>query len=94
MLIASGRVTVNGKVVTELGTKVDPERAGGDLATLTDPKLDKKLRAAAALAWGEVAAVNKDAASGALDKMMHDPDNDVRAAAATAAGMLGNCICT
>jgi 23S rRNA pseudouridine2605 synthase len=25
-LIASGRVTVNGKVVTELGTKVDPER--------------------------------------------------------------------
>lgn len=26
MLIASGRVTVNGKVVTELGTKVDPER--------------------------------------------------------------------
>jgi len=26
MLIASGRVTVNGKVVTELGTKVDPGR--------------------------------------------------------------------
>ena len=26
MLIASGRVTVNGKVVTELGTKVDPDR--------------------------------------------------------------------
>jgi 23S rRNA pseudouridine2605 synthase len=26
MLIATGRVTVNGKVVTELGTKVDPER--------------------------------------------------------------------
>ncbi|TKB77783.1 MAG: rRNA pseudouridine synthase [Nitrospira sp.] len=26
MLIASGRVSVNGKVVTELGTKVDPER--------------------------------------------------------------------
>jgi 23S rRNA pseudouridine2605 synthase len=25
-MIASGRVTVNGKVVTELGTKVDPER--------------------------------------------------------------------
>ncbi len=72
-----------------LYAKVDPERAGGDLALLTDPKLDKKLRAAAALAWGEVAAVNKDAASGALDKMMHDPDNEVRAAAATAAGMLG-----
>jgi 23S rRNA pseudouridine2605 synthase len=26
MLIAAGRVTVNGKAVTELGTKVDPER--------------------------------------------------------------------
>jgi 23S rRNA pseudouridine2605 synthase len=26
MLIAAGRVSVNGKVVTELGTKVDPER--------------------------------------------------------------------
>ncbi|MGQ0667986.1 MAG: pseudouridine synthase [Nitrospiraceae bacterium] len=26
MLIAAGRVTVNGRVVTELGTKVDPER--------------------------------------------------------------------
>ena len=26
MLIASGRVSMNGKVVTELGTKVDPER--------------------------------------------------------------------
>ena len=25
-LIATGRVTVNGKVVTELGTKVDPDR--------------------------------------------------------------------
>ena len=25
-LIASGRVTINGKVVTELGTKVDPDR--------------------------------------------------------------------
>jgi hypothetical protein len=56
---------------------------------LSDSKLDKKLRAAAALAWGQVAAANKDAASDALDKLMHDPDNDVRAAAATAAGMLG-----
>ncbi|HEU5092353.1 MAG TPA: S4 domain-containing protein, partial [Nitrospira sp.] len=26
MLIASGRVSVNGKIVTELGTKVDPAR--------------------------------------------------------------------
>jgi len=73
-----------------LYAKVDPERAGGDLTQmLEDPKLDRKLRAAAALAWGQVAAVNKDAAGAALDKLMHDPDNDVRAAAASAAGMLG-----
>jgi HEAT repeat protein len=73
-----------------LYAKVDPERAGGELTQmLEDRKLDKRLRAAAALAWGEVAAVNKDAASGALDKLLKDDDNDVRAAAATAAGKLG-----
>ncbi len=73
-----------------LFAKVDPERAGGELTQmLEDKKVDRKLRAAAALAWGEVAAVNKDAASGALDKLMKDDDNEVRAAAATAAGKLG-----
>jgi HEAT repeat protein len=73
-----------------LFAKVDPERAGGELTTmLEDKKLDRKLRAAAALAWGEVAAVNKDAASGALDKLLKDDDSEVRAAAATAAGKLG-----
>ena len=40
-----------------LYAKVDPVRAGGELATmLEDKKLDKPLRVAAALAWGEVAA--------------------------------------
>jgi HEAT repeat protein len=73
-----------------LFAKVDPERAGGELTQmLEDKKLDRKLRAAAALAWGEVAAVNKDAASAALDKLLKDDDNEVRAAAATAAGKLG-----
>jgi HEAT repeat protein len=73
-----------------LFAKVDPERAGGELTTmLEDKKLDRKLRAAAALAWGEVAAVNKDAASGALDKLLKDDDGEVRAAAAEAAGKLG-----
>src|SRR6185503_21044056 len=39
-----------------LYAKVDPERAGGDLAAmLDDKKLDKPLKVAAALAWGEVA---------------------------------------
>jgi HEAT repeat protein len=73
-----------------LYAKVDAERAGGELTQmLEDKKLDKKLRAAAALAWGEIAVVNKDAASGALDKLLKDDDNEVRAAAATAAGKLG-----
>ena len=73
-----------------LYAKVDPTRAGGDLTPmLEDKKLDKGLRVAAALAWGEVASANKDAASAALDKLLNDGDNDVRAAAAAAAGKLG-----
>jgi HEAT repeat protein len=73
-----------------LYAKLDPERASADLtAMLADEKLPEQLRIAMALGWGEVAAVNKDAASDALEKLMHDSDNDVRAAAAQAAGMLG-----
>lgn len=73
-----------------LYAELDPTRAGGDLTTmLDDKKLDKPLKVAAALAWGEVATANKDAASGALDKMLKDDDSDVRAAAAEAAGKLG-----
>ncbi|HEY4176056.1 MAG TPA: HEAT repeat domain-containing protein [Kofleriaceae bacterium] len=73
-----------------LFAKLDPERAGGDLSTmLEDAKIDKNLKIAEALAWGEVAVLNKGAASNALDKLLADPDNDVRAAAATAAGKAG-----
>jgi hypothetical protein len=73
-----------------LYAKVDPVRAGGDLANmLEDKKLDKPLRVAAALAWGEVAPSNKEAAQNALDRMLKDDDPDVRAAAATAAGHAG-----
>ncbi len=73
-----------------LYAKVDPVRAGGDLATmLEDKKLDKALRVAAALAWGEVARTNLGAAQNALDRMLKDEDNEVRAAAATAAGKAG-----
>ena len=73
-----------------LYAKVDPERAGGDLAAmLDDKKLDKPLKVAAALAWGEVAAINHGAAEKALDGMIKDEDGDIRAAAATAAGKLG-----
>jgi HEAT repeat protein len=73
-----------------LYARVDPVRAGGDLASmLDDKKLDKPLRVAAALAWGEVAPSNKDAAGNALDRMLKDDDTDVRAAAAQAAGKAG-----
>jgi len=73
-----------------LYAKVDPVRAGGDLVSmLDDKKLDRPLRIAAALAWGEVAPSNKDAAQGALDRMLKDDDPEVRAAAATAAGKVG-----
>ncbi|MEO8552910.1 MAG: HEAT repeat domain-containing protein, partial [Kofleriaceae bacterium] len=73
-----------------LYAKVDPERAGGDLATmLEDKKLEKPLRVAAALGWGEVQAANHGAAEKALDAMIKDEDSEIRAAAATAAGRLG-----
>ncbi len=73
-----------------LYAKVDPVAAGGELTTmLEDKKLEKPLRVAAALAWGNVAASNKDAVAGALDRMLKDDDADVRAAAAAASGKLG-----
>jgi DNA-binding MarR family transcriptional regulator/HEAT repeat protein len=73
-----------------LYAKLDPVRAGGDLAEmLDDKKLDKALRVAAALGWGEVARKNLGAAQNALDRMLKDEDSEVRAAAATAAGRAG-----
>jgi HEAT repeat protein len=73
-----------------LYARVDPVRAGGDLASLLDDKkLDKSLRVAAALAWGEVAPSAKEAAQNALDRLLKDDDVEVRAAAAAAAGKAG-----
>jgi HEAT repeat protein len=73
-----------------LYARVDPVRAGGDLASLLDDKkVDKPLRVAAALAWGEVAPSAKEAAQNALDRLLKDDDTEVRAAAATAAGKAG-----
>ncbi len=95
-LVDAARAAFNSKseevraAALPLYAKVDPERAGGDLTTmLGDTKLDKRIKVAAALAWGEVASVNKEAATGALDRMLKDDDNDVRAAAAQASGKLG-----
>ena len=57
-----------------------------DLATmLEDKKLDKQLRVAAALAWGEVAPTNAGAAANALDRMLkarYITESDRRPAAA------------
>jgi hypothetical protein len=73
-----------------LYAKVDPERAGGDLASmLDDKKLEKPLRVAAALAWGEIQGISHGAAEKALDAMIKDEDPEIRAAAATASGKLG-----
>jgi HEAT repeat protein len=73
-----------------LYAKLDPVRAGGDLAAmLEDKKLDKTLRAATALGWGEVSRTNLGAAQNALDRLLKDEDSDVRAAAAEAAGKAG-----
>jgi HEAT repeat protein len=73
-----------------LFAKVDPDKAMAELTPmLDDKKLDKSLRVASALAWGEIAAANHGAADTALDKLLKDEDNDVRAAAATGAGKLG-----
>ncbi|MGE5187191.1 MAG: hypothetical protein ACM31C_34315 [Acidobacteriota bacterium] len=73
-----------------LYAKVDAELAAKQLTDmLDDKKLDKPLRVAAALAWGEVGVSNHAAAAEALDKMFKEDDSDVRAAAAEAAGKLG-----
>jgi HEAT repeat protein len=74
-----------------LYARADPVRVGGnDLAAmLDDKKLDKQMRAAEALAWGEVVSANRDAASRALDQLLKDETDDVRANAARAAGKLG-----
>jgi hypothetical protein len=73
-----------------LYAKADPVNAGGELSTMRENKqLEKALRVAAALAWGEVVSANKAAAELALDGMIKDDDQHVRAAAATAAGKAG-----
>jgi HEAT repeat protein len=78
-----------------LYAKVDPTRAGGEVLAgmLDDKNIDKPTKIAAALAWGEVARSggkdNSGAAQNALDRMLKDEDQDVRAAAAQAAGNIG-----
>jgi HEAT repeat protein len=73
-----------------LYAKIDPATASTELtAMLDDKKLERALRVAMALAWGEVVAANRSAAETALDRLIKDEDNAVRGAAATAAGRAG-----
>jgi len=73
-----------------LYARLDPARAGGDLAALLeDKKAGKVMRKATALGWGELAHTNDKAAAEALTRMIKDSDADVRAAAAVAYGKLG-----
>jgi hypothetical protein len=76
-------------VALPLYAKLDPANATNDLTQMMGEKLEEPLRIAVALGWGEVAATNKEVASDAIDKLLGDPDNDVRAAASQAAGMFG-----
>jgi hypothetical protein len=74
-----------------LYARVDPVRAGGELAGMLDKlaQMDHPTKVAVAYAWGEIAGTNKDAAANALDRLLKDENDDVRAAAATAAGKIG-----
>jgi HEAT repeat protein len=73
-----------------LYAKLAPEKASAAITPmLDDKKLDTSLKAAIALAWGELAASNKDNATATIEKLLKDESSEVRAAAATAAGKLG-----
>ena len=70
--------------------RIDPETTKGDLAILTESTATPvALRAAVALAWGEVVGVDRAASEGALLKIIEDRKPTVRRAAARALGKLG-----
>ncbi|MBT8493845.1 MAG: hypothetical protein KJO07_12355, partial [Deltaproteobacteria bacterium] len=72
-----------------LYARVDPSAAAGDLALMKDQKDSAPVRAAIALAWGEVAKKDRNAAITALDAMLADSSPEVRRAAARAFGYTG-----
>ncbi|HTL31968.1 MAG TPA: HEAT repeat domain-containing protein [Kofleriaceae bacterium] len=76
--------------ILPLYAKLDPTNATTDLQTMmADGKLDESLRVAMALGWGQVALTNKEVATDPIDKLLGDPNTNVRAAASQAAGMFG-----
>ena len=73
-----------------LYARVSPETAAGDLALLLEnTSLSDELRAAMALAWGELARGGNRTAAGALETLVKDRRPAVRAAAARAYGYVG-----
>ena len=74
-----------------LYARVAPQEAAGDLALMLENQaLSPAMKVSMALAWGEVAARGKNkAAQGALEKLLEDPSQKVRAASAEAYGSVG-----
>ena len=70
--------------------RIDPADAAGELALMLEREgLGRTMREAMALAWGEVVSEGRQAAHEALDSLLDDDDQHVRAAAARAYGNLG-----
>jgi hypothetical protein len=70
--------------------RVAPAEAAGDLALMMEnTSLSTSMREAMALAWGEAISVDRAAAHAALDALLEDSNQQVRAAAARAYGKLG-----
>jgi hypothetical protein len=73
-----------------LRARVDGPASVAELTPmLDDKKLARALRAATALAWGELARNKEPSAEAALERLLGDDNPDVRAAAAAAYGNLG-----
>ncbi len=72
-----------------LFARVAPSDAAGYLASLSGRKMSVEIRRAVALAWGEIAKTDRQAAIAALEPLLGDSKADVRAAAARAFGNVG-----
>jgi hypothetical protein len=70
--------------------RIAPAEAAGDLALMMEnTSLGNEMREAMALAWGEAVSADRAAAHAALDALLDDSNQQVRAAAARAYGKLG-----
>ena len=73
-----------------LYARIDPKDAAAELVLLPEKgPVDDALKVAMALSWGEIAKTGDRAATVALEKLLEEQANDVRAAAAEAYGNTG-----